>query len=133
PWPADDVTVEVDPETMRALPPLPSCPACGSLARPHTLTFGDADRVPDRAAEQLRAHPARRREPHAAGGPPPVSAIGPGAAVPTVRREPELSSAASGALVRINTREPAVRHGRGVAIARPAAEVLTEPAALVEG
>jgi hypothetical protein len=44
--------------------------------------------------------------------------------VPTVRRQAELASAASGALVRINVREPEVRHGRGVCIPAAAAETL---------
>jgi hypothetical protein len=41
-----------------------------------------------------------------------------------VRREAETASAASGALIRINIREPEVRHGRGVGIAAPAAQTL---------
>jgi hypothetical protein len=53
-----------------------------------------------------------------------VVEIGAGTAVPTVRRQAELASAATGALVRINVREPDVRHGRGVGLALPAVEAL---------
>lgn len=31
----------VDSATMRARAPLPACPTCGALARPHILMFGD--------------------------------------------------------------------------------------------
>ena len=124
-WPADDVSVTVDTRTMRAAPPLPSCPECGVLARPNILMFGDADWIPDRTADQLRAHSAWLRGLRADGVPLAVVEIGAGTAVPTVRREAELASAASGALVRINLREPQVRHGRGVGIAAPAGTALT--------
>ena len=53
-----------------------------------------------------------------------VVEIGAGAALPTVRRQAEFASAATGALVRINVREPQVRDPRGVGISAPAAEVL---------
>ena len=45
-----------------------------------------------------------------------VVELGAGTAVPTVRRHAELASASSGRLVRINVREPEVRHGRGVGV-----------------
>jgi NAD-dependent SIR2 family protein deacetylase len=123
-WPADGVTVEIDETTMRARPPLPACPDCGALARPNILMFGDFEWVPDRTADQLRAHKAWLRELRSSGTPLVVVEIGAGTALPTVRREAELASAASGALVRINVREPDVRHGRGVAIAAPAMKAL---------
>ena len=40
-WSSEDKKVDVDPETFRARRPLPSCPACGGLARPNVLMFGD--------------------------------------------------------------------------------------------
>jgi NAD-dependent SIR2 family protein deacetylase len=123
-WPADGVAVEVDRTTMRAVSPLPTCPECGSLARPNILMFGDAEWIPDRAAEQMRAHRAWLRELRAAGVRLAVVELGAGTALPTVRREAETASAASGALIRINIREPEVRHGRGVGIAAPAAQTL---------
>lgn len=122
-WPADGVEVDVDATTMRARPPLPACPACGGPARPNILMFGDADWVPDRTAEQLRAHRDWLREHR---GDVVVVEIGAGTAVPTVRREAEVASAATGALVRIDVREPGVRHGRGVGLAVPAVAALAE-------
>jgi NAD-dependent SIR2 family protein deacetylase len=55
-WPADEVVVRVDESTMRAEPPLPSCPRCGGLARPNILMFGDFGWVPDRTDQQAREH-----------------------------------------------------------------------------
>ncbi|OLT17474.1 NAD-dependent protein deacetylase [Pseudonocardia sp. CNS-139] len=123
-WPADDVTLDVDPATMRARGPLPACPDCGSLARPNILMFGDVEWIADRTAEQIRAHKGWLRQLRADGVPLAVVEVGAGTALPTVRREAELASAASGALVRINVREPDVRHGRGVGIAGTALDVL---------
>ncbi|WP_424183993.1 SIR2 family NAD-dependent protein deacylase [Actinokineospora sp. G85] len=121
-WSARDLGVPVDPETMRATGPLPGCPTCGSLARPNILMFGDADWVPDRSQAQLDALSAWRR----AQRDLVVIEIGAGQAVPTVRRYAELSSAASGALIRINPREPEIRHGRGVSVPMNAAEALQQ-------
>ncbi len=72
----------------------------------------------------MQAHNAWLRGLRAAGQRLAVVELGAGTALPTVRREAERASAASGALVRINPREPNVRHGRGVAIAAPAAATL---------
>ncbi|MFI9810522.1 SIR2 family NAD-dependent protein deacylase [Saccharothrix variisporea] len=124
-WPADDVVVEVDPETMRAST-LPSCRNCGGLARPNILMFGDWAWVPDRSQRQLDALTEWRRGARNLV----VLEIGAGLAVPTVRRQAELASAASGALLRINPREPEVRHGRGVSLPMGALEALTALAAL---
>nr|WP_306470740.1 Sir2 family NAD-dependent protein deacetylase [Pseudonocardia halophobica] len=127
-WPADGVEVDVDPVSMRARAPLPSCPACGGLARPNILMFGDWSWDPSHSGpglkslhEWIRAH---RRD-------LVVVEVGAGTAVPTVRREAELASAATGALVRINVREPQVRHGRGVGIAEGAERALRELDALL--
>jgi NAD-dependent SIR2 family protein deacetylase len=132
-WPADGWAVDVNRATMRARPPLPTCPECGTLARPNILMFGDAEWIPDRTADQLRAHKGWLRELRASGVRLAVVEIGAGTALPTVRREAELASAASGALVRINVREPEIRHGRGVGIAAPAAEALESLTGHVEG
>jgi NAD-dependent SIR2 family protein deacetylase len=113
--------VAVDPESMRALDPLPTCPNCGGLARPNILMFGDWAWVPHRSQAQLDELTAWRRTRQRLV----VVEIGAGSAVPTVRRQAELASAASGALVRINPREPEVRHGRGVSLPMTALEALT--------
>jgi NAD-dependent SIR2 family protein deacetylase len=113
-WSADGVDVAIDEDTMRARPPLPSCPRCGAVARPNILMFGDGSWVPGVHAERMAAHRdwLRARDARSLA----VVELGAGTAVPTVRRHAELASAASGALLRINVREPDVRHGRGVAL-----------------
>jgi len=101
-WSADATTVEVDAETIRAHPPLPLCPKCGSLARPNVLMFGDGNWVPDRFEEQERryarwlAEVDRRRL--------VVLEFGAGTAVPTVRWECERRA---GQLIRVNPRDTA--------------------------
>ena len=114
------VEVVVDEDTMRAVPPLPSCPRCGGLARPNILMFGDYGWVPDRSQAQLDELTAWRRTARDLV----LVELGAGQAVPTVRRYAELASAATGALIRINPREPEIRHGRGVSIAAGALETL---------
>jgi NAD-dependent SIR2 family protein deacetylase len=133
PWSADGVAVTIDPVTMRAEPPLPSCPSCGDLARPSILMFGDGDWDPERTERQSRAHTTWLRELRARAARLTVLELGAGTAIPTVRREAERASAATGALVRINVREPAVRHGRGVGLAAPAATTLTALATHLAG
>ncbi|MEV1292210.1 Sir2 family NAD-dependent protein deacetylase [Pseudonocardia sp. NPDC049635] len=120
-WPADGVEVAIDPDSMRAVGELPACPGCGGLARPAILMFGDAGWDSSHAEPALARHVdwlAAHRDRVA------VVELGAGTALPTVRRRSELASAATGALVRINVREPEVRHGRGVGIAAPAAPTL---------
>jgi len=119
-WPADDVEVPIDEDTMRATAPLPSCPRCGGLARPNILMFGDYDWLGQRSQAQLDELNAWRR----AHRDLVVVELGAGQAVPTVRRYSELASAATGALVRINPREPGIRHGRGVSLATNGLETL---------
>ena len=46
--------VEIDPESMRAIHPLPSCPQCGGLARPNILMFGDWGWDSARTDRQMR-------------------------------------------------------------------------------
>ncbi|WP_020664280.1 SIR2 family NAD-dependent protein deacylase [Amycolatopsis benzoatilytica] len=121
-WSAATVAVDLDETTMRARPPLPSCPRCGGLARPNILMFGDFDWLPQRSQEQLDELTCWRRAHRDAV----VIEIGAGQAVPTVRRYAELASAATGALIRINPREPQIRHGRGVSIAAGALETLVK-------
>ncbi len=51
-WSADDLDVEVDMESFRAVSELPACPHCGALARPNVLMFGDWHWIPGRTAAQ---------------------------------------------------------------------------------
>lgn len=130
-WSAGGLTVEVDPATMRALGPLPACPRCGFPARPNILMFGDYHWVPGPSGPALSDLAAWRRSRR--GGSLVVLEIGAGLAVPTVRRQAELASAATGGLIRINPAEPAIRHGRGVALPMGALEALRAVDAALAG
>jgi NAD-dependent SIR2 family protein deacetylase len=128
-WPADDVVVSVDEATMRAVPPLPRCPCCGAVARPNILMFGDGSWVPGLHAQRMAEHRAWLRTRDATRV--AVVELGAGTAVPTVRRHAELASASSARLVRINVREPEVRHGHGVGLAAGARATLEALEALL--
>lgn len=103
-------TVEVDPESFRARPPLPRCPQCDALLRPNILMFGDwgwnAARTEDQ--EQRLAEWLEAVEP----GKLVVIECGAGTAIPSVRRFCEsAASARKGTLIRINLREPRAHQG----------------------
>lgn len=99
-WAADDFSVDVDSETIRASGTLPVCQSCGGLARPNVLMFDDYKWVERRHATQnaryqrwLKSVGASRLT---------VIEIGAGTAVPSVRYECEAKYAQ---LVRINPRD----------------------------
>ena len=122
--PADDVTVDVDPETFRARAPLPSCPRCGSILRPNMLLFGDGDWDGSRADAQEERMSQWLAERRAAKEKIVVVECGAGTAIPSVRMTSErLASRADATLVRINVREPEVPAGH-IGIAGPARATL---------
>jgi NAD-dependent SIR2 family protein deacetylase len=114
--------VEVEETTMRARPPLPACPACGGLARPNVLMFGDGgwdesrtDAQQDRLQVWLSVLGARDGEPGAARL--VVVECGAGTAIPTVRNFSEWLAARGATLVRLNLREAGVPAGQiGLAV-----------------
>ncbi len=121
-WSANSLEVEVDMDSFRAESVLPTCPHCGSLARPNVLMFGDWHWIPGRTSNQERRFSDWLAK--AAGPKLVIVELGAGSAVPTVRMTSEQIAARSGAtLVRINPREPQVRHGH-IGIALDALEAL---------
>lgn len=120
--PAEPREVEIDPDTMRAVPPLPACPNCGGLARPNILMFGDGGWNPDRTDAQLDRLNAWLAG--LGGARLAIVECGAGTAIPTVRRASEnFVRHAGGRLVRINPREPEVPAGQ-VGIAAGALDAL---------
>lgn len=108
--PAHELEIAVDPETFRAVPPLPRCPECGALARPNVLMFNDWNWVADRTAEQEQRLESWLDA--VRGARLTVVELGAGSAVPTVRMTSERVANRHGAtLVRINPREPQVPPG----------------------
>lgn len=124
-WPADDVGVVVDEQTMRAADPLPRCPGCGEVARPNVLMFGDWDWVSGRTDAQVEHYDA-----WLARVPPGRLVIvecGAGSAVPTVRmRSEDIAALKDATLIRINPREPEVRNGiRHISLAMTSLEAIS--------
>lgn len=109
-WQADTVDPEVDESNCMLLSELPRCPACGGLARPNILMFGDSGWLPARTDTQLR----RLDRWMARVSRPVAIELGAGSAIPTVRMYAQQSG---GALVRINPSEPDVGRVPGVGIA----------------
>lgn len=130
-WSADATDVVVDPETFRAKGQLPQCPACGGMARPNILMFGDARWVWDRTEAQSAALQRWTAEAERAGG-LVVIELGAGTAVPTVRHhcEAAVPGVGRGCLIRINPREPQAPHG-AVSLPMGALEALTRIDALI--
>jgi NAD-dependent SIR2 family protein deacetylase len=120
--PAGPEEVPLDPETLRAGAPLPACPACGGLARPNILMFGDWDWDGTRTGAQLSRLDAWVRSLGRARF--VFVECGAGTAVPTVRHFSErLAATGEATLVRINVREPSVPPGQ-IGIAAGALEAL---------
>lgn len=120
--PATPYSVEVDPETFRAKPPLPTCATCGSLLRPNILMFGDWSWDSTRSGEQ-RQRLTRWLE-TVRGGKLAIIECGAGTAIPSVRRFCEFTAADQrGTLIRINVREPQVPPG-GINLPLKALEAL---------
>ncbi len=102
--------VEIDPESMRAIHPLPSCPGCGALLRPNILMFGDSGWDRERTYRQMRLMAAWIDSLDDARL--VVIECGAGQAIPTVRATGQkLVRELGGTLVRINTRESGVPAG----------------------
>ena len=123
-YPADNIEIVVDPETMRATGPLPGCPHCGALARPNILMFGDFSYVPTRQSSQAGRYQSWLRQ--VGAEPAVVIELGAGVAVPTVRFQGEqLARARNARLVRINPRDPTVPPGE-IALPMGALEALRQ-------
>jgi NAD-dependent SIR2 family protein deacetylase len=123
-YPSAGHDVEVDGETFRASDPLPSCPRCGSLARPNILMFGDLDWDGRHSAAQHRRLDAWLGSLADARAHLAIVECGAGLAVPTIRRFCEQTARQTGGtLLRINPREPDVPAGQ-VGLALGALEAL---------
>lgn len=121
-WSAGDEAVAVDMGTMRATGKLPTCTACGDVARPNVLMFGDGRWLSERSEQQEGDFMGWLRT--QAPGKIVIVECGAGTAVPTVRGTDELLVARLGArLIRINPREPEVPEGQ-IGIAGGANEIL---------
>lgn len=104
-WSSDDIFIEVE-EGFMAKEPLPSCPFCGSMARPNILMFGDFGWEYARTNGQRTRLVAWMDKIEEEGGKLAIVELGAGTAVPTVRNTSEqIAGRFNVPLIRINPRE----------------------------
>ena len=108
-WSAENINVEVDVESLRALGDLPKCPDCGALARPNILMFYDGAWNLGRSLKQEQALTTWLREIEI--DQLAIVECGAGKAIPTVRDFGERLQARGAILVRINVRDSAGPRG----------------------
>jgi NAD-dependent SIR2 family protein deacetylase len=125
-WPADAVTVDVDPATIRARSELPICPGCGAIARPNILMFGDWEWSTERYIQQREQYAAWLE--HIDCRRVVAIELGAGLAIPTVRYECE---GRADVLIRVNPREADTPSG-GISLPLGALEALTKIDGLLE-
>lgn len=116
-WSAAEFEPVVDAEACRLVTPLPRCPACGSLARPNILMFGDGHWVSDRYDAQDAACTTWLRSVQK----PVVIELGAGTAVPSVRFFGEYQGIP---MIRINVREAESTMGNCISLPMGALEAL---------
>ena len=117
-WPADDFAPEVDEASCRLQNAPPLCPACGGLARPNILMFGDWGWQDGRQEAQYAREEAWFAQVTAQLGRIVVVEMGAGTAIPSVRNFSQRVSRRYGArIIRINPRESQVPSGEDVGIA----------------
>jgi NAD-dependent SIR2 family protein deacetylase len=106
---ADPYRIVLNPETLRAAEPLPTCDRCGEMRRPNILMFFDGWWSSTRSDAQE----ARLKEWLESLGDARVVVVecGAGTAIPSVRWFCERLSRRPATLVRINVREPEVPPG----------------------
>ncbi len=124
-WSAEDLHIEVDPETMRAAGSLPRCP-CGEIARPNILMFGDWSYLEKRNEVQRRRLQDWLAE--SADARIAIIELGAGTAVPTVRLFSEDVSLTNptARLIRINPREPELPGGQGISLSMGALSAISQ-------
>ncbi|WP_338016797.1 SIR2 family NAD-dependent protein deacylase [Noviherbaspirillum sedimenti] len=124
-WPADDFVPVIDIAHCKLQSALPTCPACGGLARPNIMMFGDWDwngKNAERQKTRFDAWMARTERPI-------VIEIGAGTAIPTVRY---FGEEAGCPLIRINPTEYQVGLVRDIAISLGALDGITRITKVLE-
>jgi NAD-dependent SIR2 family protein deacetylase len=103
-WSADGFAPAVDEDTCRLIGPLPRCDACGALARPNVLMFGDAGWIMARSRLQHQRLEAWLGSVQS----PVIIELGAGTQVPTVRW---VAESVGRPLIRINLSASGVPSG----------------------
>lgn len=122
-WSADGFTPNVDATCCLLIGEPPRCPACGGLARPNVLMFGDSDWAESRAQRQA----ARLDAWLDSVSRPLVIEMGAGTAIPSVRHfSHRIVHEFGGRLIRINPREFAVPTALDVGLSMSALTALVQ-------
>jgi len=116
-WPAAGFEPQIDEKTCRLLSAPPTCPRCGSVARPNILMFSDAGWIPDRSDAQT----ARLKAWMACGASIVAIELGAGTAIPSVRMFTERCGYR---YVRVNPTEAGTRGKLGVGLRGGALDLL---------
>lgn len=133
-WSAADFKPEVDEETCRLLNAPPSCPLCGSLARPNILMFGDWNWLGQRSQSQQQREAQWLESIADSGARVVIVEMGAGTAIPSVRHfSHHVIFKNGGCLIRINPRESQVPSSRDVGIATGSLEALIGIDLAIEG
>ena len=106
-WSAEHTEIVIDDAAFEATGVLPTCPHCGSLARPNILMFGDSAWIAARTEAQESRFSKWLGGLAETRAKVVVMEFGAGLSVPTVRVTSEhISRSLGGVLLRINPREP---------------------------
>ncbi len=129
-WEADSFNPEVDERECRQRNTAPTCPRCGSIARPNVLMFGDWNWIDRRAAAQI----ARQEIWLESVSRPVVVELGAGTTIPSVRHfSQRVIHQFGGRMIRINPAESRVPTSMDVGLAMGAAAGLKAIAAALGG
>ncbi|MCP4275585.1 MAG: NAD-dependent deacetylase [Gammaproteobacteria bacterium] len=132
-WSADNLVVKIDLDKYEAVGELPMCPACGELARPNILMFGDLCWLNSRTNDQKARLNEWLNEQTQEKTKLVIIELGAGAVVPTVRYQSEdvLNATQGSRLIRVNPDLNDVPSG-SVSIKLSAAEFISSLIELTE-
>ena len=123
-WEVQALDIKIDEQAFEAIPPLPQCQHCGTIARPNVLMFSDGSWNRDRSRKQLETlweflNKQEHQKSHLA-----IIEIGAGTSVVTIRLYSEqFAKKYNSRLIRINPREYEVPKGQ-IAIPLNSAEAI---------
>ena len=111
-WSAGGFVPQVDEAHCLLLNSPPRCPACGGLARPNILMFGDGEWVESRAQGQVISQRNWLERVNNLV----IVEMGAGLAIPTVRRFSEYWVSRGASLIRINPQDHDIPQARAVSL-----------------
>lgn len=130
-WSAEEIAVAVDPETLRATMPLPTCPTCNSTARPNLLMFGDWNWISQPYTRQDRQFDRWLKDTYRSKYRITIVECGAGRTISTIRWFSEQLVGRGATLIRINPRDCNVPFGQ-IALPFGAREALTRLDAILK-